>query len=92
MRKGDLMNKAFAAAVTIGFLAAVRPDAEPERWSVALIAVLMYEAIRWSMEYIQKVNRRRKQKRYISLNLKARNEDGKRWADEWIMWPIREVN
>lgn len=92
MKRGKLIDKGIAAAVTTGFLAAVRPDAEPERWSVALLAILLFEGIRWSAEYIRKANAKQRRRQATELNLKAREEDGKRWADEWIRWPIKEVS
>lgn len=88
MKRGELINKGIAAAITLGFMTAVRPDAEPTRVEATIVALLMYEGIRFCVEFC----RRKKQKKYISLNLKARNEDGKRWADEWITPAIREVN
>jgi hypothetical protein len=48
----------------------------------------MYEAIRFCLDYSKKKQR----KRYVTLNLKARDEDGKRWAEEKLYWPIEEVN
>lgn len=91
MRKGELINKGIAAAVTVGFMAVVRPDPMPSLMEAALITVLMYECARWGIEYVRKINQAQKQKRYITLNLKARKEDGERWANEWITPAIREV-
>ena len=90
MKRGEMINRVIAAAITIGFMAAVRPDPNPERWGIALVAVLMYECIRWGIEYVQKVNRRQKVEEYISLNLKARKEDGER-LDDMVFNSIREV-
>lgn len=86
-----MVNKALAGAATLTFLAVVRPDPAPSMVETALVAVLMYECVRWGIEYVRKINQTQKQKRYISLNLKARDEDGKRWANEWITPAIREV-
>lgn len=86
-----MVNKALAGAATLAFLAVVRPDPAPSMVETALVAVLMYECVRWGIEYVRKINQTQKQKRYISLNLKARKEDGERWANEWITPAIREV-
>lgn len=85
-----MVNKALAGAATLTFLAVVRPDPAPSMVETALVAVLMYECVRWGIEYVRKINHTQKQKRYISLNLKARDEDGKRWASERFDWPMYE--
>lgn len=90
MKRGEMINRAIAAIITIGFMAAVRPDADPERWGVALVAVMLYEAISRSIDYVQKVNRKQKAEAYISLNLKAMKEDGER-LDDMVFNSIREV-
>lgn len=90
MKRGEMINRAIAAIITIGFMAAVRPDADSERWGIALVAVMLYEAISRSIDYVKKVNRRQKVEEYISLNLKARKEDGER-LDDMVFNPIREV-
>lgn len=92
MKRGEMIDKVMASAVTVGFLAAVRPDAEPERWSVALLSILLFEGIRWSAEYIRKANAKQRRRQAVEMNLKAMKYDGERWADEWIRWPIKEVS
>lgn len=87
-----MINKTLAGMITIGFMAAVRPDPEPSRWGIALVSVLMYEGIRISLDYIQKVNARNRRKQQKAMNDKWLRYDGKRWADEWIRWPIKEVS
>ena len=90
MKRGEMINRAIAAGITIAFMAVVRPDPDPELWGVALVALLMYEAISRSIDYVQKVNRKQKAEAYISLNLKAMKEDGER-LDDMVFNPIREV-
>lgn len=87
MRKGELINKGIAAAVTIGFMAVVRPDPMPSMAEAALISVLMYEAVRWCVWYVRQIRQQKKDKRYITLT----KRDMRRWADEWITPAIREV-
>ena len=75
-----MINKVLAATLSIGFLTFVRPDAEPERWSVALLAVLMYEGIRWSLDYIKHMKEQELEERYDAWL----HQDGRRWANERI--------
>jgi hypothetical protein len=75
-----MINKVLAATLSICFLTFVRPDAEPERWSVALLAVLMYEGIRWSLDYIKRMKEQELEERYDAWL----HQDGRRWANERI--------
>lgn len=87
MKRGELINKGIAAAVTVGFMAVVRPDPMPTMFETALITVLMYEAVRWCVWYVRQIRQQKKDKRYITLT----KRDMRRWADEWITPAIREV-
>lgn len=82
-----MINKGIAAAVTVGFMAVVRPDPMPSMFETALITVLMYEAVRWAVWYVRKTNRKRKEDRYITTSL----QDMRRWADTKLYHPIEEV-
>lgn len=88
MKRGEIIDKGIAAAITLGFLTFVRPDGEPERWAVVLITILMYEAIRWSSWFIRKTKKQNRRRE----NERAMHYDAARWADEWITWPLREVS
>ena len=88
MKRGELINKGIAGAVTVGFMAVVRPDPMPTMFETALITVLMYEAVRWCAWYARKANRKRKEDRYITTSL----QDMRRWANEKLYWPMEEVN
>ena len=87
MKRGELINKGIAAAVTIGFMAVVRPDPMPSLVEAAFITVLMYEVVRWCVWYVRQIRQKKKDKRYITLT----KRDMRRWADEWITPAIREV-
>ena len=87
MKRGELINKGIAAAVTIGFMAVVRPDPMPSLVGSAFITVLMYETVRWGVYYVRQIRQQKKNKRYITLT----KRDMRRWADEWITPAIREV-
>lgn len=88
MKRGELINKGIAAAVTIGFMAVVRPDPMPSLVEAAFITVLLYETVRWGVWYVRKTNRKRKEDRYITTSL----QDMRRWANEKLYWPMEEVN
>ena len=88
MKKGELINKGIAAAVTVGFMTVVKPDPMPSMVETALITVLMYEVVRWCVWYARKASRKRKEDRYITTSL----QDMRRWADTQLYWPMKEVN
>ena len=86
MKRGELINKGIAAAVTIGFMAVVRPDPMPSLVGAAFITVLLYETVRWGVWYVRKTNKKRKEDRYITTSL----QDMRRWANERLYWPLQE--
>ena len=88
MKRGELINKGIAAAVTIGFMAVVRPDPMPSLVGTAFITVLLYETVRWAVWYVRKTNKKRKEDHYITTSL----QDMRRWANEKLYWPMEEVN
>jgi hypothetical protein len=88
MKRGELINKGIAGAVTVGFMAVVRPDPMPSMVETAFITVLMYEVVRWCVWYVRKTNKKRKEDRYITTSL----QDMRRWANEKLYWPMEEVN
>ena len=88
MKRGELINKGIAAAVTIGFMAVVRPDPMPSLVGTAFITILMYEVVRWAVWYVRKTNKKRKEDHYITTSL----QDMRRWANEKLYWPMEEVN
>ena len=88
MKRGELINKGIAAAVTVGFMAVVRPDPMPSLVGTAFITVLLYETVRWGVWYVRKTNKKRKEDHYITTSL----QDMRRWANEKLYWPMEEVN
>ena len=90
MRNKGYVSRVIAFLVTLAFMLLVRPDAEPSRAAATLVAILLYEGIRWSVEYIMTVNQQSEHRHNVELNLKARKEDGER-LDEMLFNPIREV-
>ena len=88
MKRGDFIDRGLAFAITLGFMTFVRPDVEPTRVEATIVAVMMYEAIRWCSWFIRKVQKQKRKKE----NELAMHYDAERWADEWITCSIREVN
>lgn len=88
MKKGELISKGAAFVLTLGFMAVVRPDPEPSRVEAALVAILMYEVIRYSIRYIMRERGRRRRIEAAAIS----KADIQRWADEWIVWPLKEVS
>lgn len=82
-----MINKAIAAALTIGFMWAVRPDAGASKVGIALTAVLIYEGLTYCIGYIRKA---RKKDRYIK-SVTISQGDIRRWAGTRLYWPIEEV-
>ena len=62
--------------------------ARAQTLEAALVAILIYEAIHYCIRYIMR-ERRRKQRIEAAAISKA---DIQRWADEWIVWPLKEVS
>ena len=86
MKRGEMINRGIAAAITLWFMVLVRPDIEPGKVEAAFIAILMYEGLSFSIRFI----RRTRKKNRIMRNNALRKEDGKRWAEEKIYWPMYE--
>ena len=82
-----MVNRGIALSITLAFLAFVKPDPNPSLVGVALVAILMYEAVFYCSGYVLRVNRKRKIKR----NTKELEYDISRWAEEWFN-PYTEVS
>ena len=83
-----MINKMMSAGITLAFLAFVRPDVEPSLLGAGITAILLYEGLLFSIGYIQRVNRKHKKRRNITVS----KQDIKRWADERLFWPLEEVS
>lgn len=82
-----MINKVVAGLMTVGFMAIVRPDKEVSLVCVALVSVLLYEAMVYSIDFVRKGQRKRKERHYITVS----RADMKRWADTRLYWPVEEV-
>ena len=82
-----MINKVVAGLMTVGFMAIVRPDKEVSLVGVALVSVLLYEAMVYSIDFVRKGQRKRKERHYITVS----KADMKRWADTRLYWPVEEV-
>lgn len=88
MKRGALIDKGAAAALTLLFLAVVRPDPMPSGVAWGITAIMMYEVLSRCIRRVR-IERRREA---IRRNMRAMKYDGQRWADEWIRWPLKEVS
>lgn len=82
-----MINKVIAGLMTVGFMAIVRPDKDVSLVGVALVSVLLYEAVSYSIDFVRKSQRKRKERHYITVS----RADMKRWADTRLYWPVEEV-
>lgn len=82
-----MINKVVAGLMTVGFMAIVRPDKDVSLVGVALVSVLLYEAVSYSIDFVRKSQRKRKERHYITVS----RADMKRWADTRLYWPVEEV-
>ena len=82
-----MINKVVAGLMTVGFMAIVRPDKDVSLVGVALVSVLLYEAMVYSIDFVRKSQRKRKERHYITVS----RADMKRWADTRLYWPVEEV-
>ena len=81
-----MINRVIAGLMTVGFMAIVRPDKDVSLAGVALVSVLMYEAVRYSIE---RIRRERKQEKYI-VATRISKQDIERWASQWFD-PYEEI-
>ena len=81
-----MINKVLAGASTLAFIAIVRPDKDVSLVGVALVSVLLYEAMVYSIDFVRKSQRKRKERHYITVS----RADMKRWANERLYWPLTE--
>ena len=82
-----MINKVVSGLMTVGFMAIVRPDKDVSLVGVALVSVLLYEAMVYSIDFVRKSQRKRKERHYITVS----RADMKRWADTRLYWPVEEV-
>ena len=92
MNKKGIMNKLLAAALTLAFMALVRPDPDPSIVGVSLVAILLYEVLRFALDGISEHRRQMLRSRRRIESLAAGEEDIRRWADTWLVWPLKEVS
>ena len=81
-----MINKVVAGLMTVGFMAIVKPDKDVSLVGVALVSVLLYEAVSYSIDFVRKSQRKRKERHYITVS----RADMKRWANERLYWPLTE--
>lgn len=84
----EYVNKGKTVASIAVFFALVRPDTQPPMWVMALLVIGSYEAILFGIRVDRQLRQAKRRKR----NERIRREDGRRWAAEYVGWPMKEVN
>lgn len=87
MKTGRLINKGKAAVITIWAMSLITTNAEPKMWQVAMIGILMYEAILLGLNTWQRETRKRRKLQ----NINAGVEDMRRVEEERLYWFMREA-
>ena len=77
-----MINRALSAAITVAFLAVVRPDPDASLAGTAFVAILMYEGLRVSIEYIRKIHSDEQSRSRRKAYERWLHRDGCRWASE----------
>lgn len=83
----EIKEKGVAAAGTVLFLALVKTNADWKLWQVAMIGILLYEALILSIKTAKRIDRENRRREYSRI----RQQDARRWAEEWFN-PYREVS
>ena len=86
MRRGTVA-RIMASVITTVFIALIRTNAHPEMWQVALLTLGLYEC---GVMFIQIAQREARKSRRNKI-IRIRQQDARRWAEEWFN-PYREVS
>lgn len=87
MKMGRLINKGKAAVITIWVMSLITTNAQPKMWQVAMIGILLYEAILLTLNTWQRETRKRRKLQ----NINAGVEDMRRVEEERLYWFMREA-
>ena len=79
MKKG-YKDKLIAGASTVWFLSLITTNANPKLWQVALVGIMVYEAVQIAV----RIARRESVKARKRKNTRARHRDARAWAEEWF--------
>lgn len=83
----EMKDKGIAAGGTLAFMALVNTNAMPELWQVAFLAIGLYEVLLLTVRIARALAKEHRRREYR----KVCKEDGRRWADTWLRYPMKEV-
>ena len=81
-----IINRVKAAVFTIWVMSLITTNADPAMWQIALVAIMFYEMIVFSMTVWQRETMRAKKRK----NIAAGNADMKRLSEERLYWFDRD--
>lgn len=82
-----LINKGIASVGTVAFIALIRPEQMPPMWVVAVLAIGFYEVGLMMCRIARKQAKTERRRHYVTVS----RENGRRWANTRIGWPMKEV-
>lgn len=85
MKKG-YKDKLIAGATTVWFLSLISTNASPKLWQVALIGLLIYEAVQIAVRIARREARKQRRRRYITVT----RRDMKR-VESVVFNPYKEI-
>lgn len=85
-----IKSRLIAATITLLFFMFVQPDPDPSIAGIAISALLMYEALRFCIEFCTQTQKKREHRKVVLMNKKAMKETGE-ILDDMLFNPIREV-
>lgn len=86
MKRGWI-NKGKSLIVTVWAMSLITTNAQPKMWQVAMIGIMLYEAILLTIETYQRSERKKARRR----NIEAGREDMRRLERERLYWLKREA-
>ena len=86
MKKGEIYSRGIALISTLAFMALVRPDPTPSGVLWSLVAILLYEGIRFGISFAWS----EKEEKIEVVETYYTSKDMKRWEETRLAWPIHE--
>jgi len=85
--KKRMINKGIASVGTVAFIALIRPEQMPPMWAVATLAISFYEIGLMMCRTAKRQAKTERRRHYVTVS----RENGRRWANTRIGWPMKEV-
>lgn len=86
-----IKSRLISATITLLFMAFVQPDPNPSIAGIALSTLLLYEALRFCIEYLSRTRKKHTHKKVVLMNRQAMREAGE-ILDDMLFNPVREVS